>query len=320
MTIESSQSASISAHLKRNGIHYGRRLPPRRQTQAASIKHFINNDAWKASMLLASLPHIALYQNIVDNITSSSEEPSYAKVVLRLRELSDRSKQRKKDITTAEPSTAFATDRSQKFCGYCKKAGWPGISHNEIDYRWKKKDNNKTAAHTVETAITTIQDEPEWKGSIVFMTTIKINKDDGWFVDSYTTVHITNDIKDLTDIAPHREAVKTGAGMIYSTHYGTATVNGMLLSNVLYIPSFPKKLINVGDITAAGGSLTLSHDTNVLWYQGTEHKLTRVGKLWKLPQQEAHTEAHMTTDIEWHESARIETSNVEVSGRNDGWN
>ena len=89
---------------------------------------------------------------------------------------------------------------------------------------------------------------------------------------------------------------------------------------LLYIPSFPKKLINVGDITAAGGSLTLSHDTNVLRYQGTEHKLTRVGKLWKLPQQEAHTEAHMTTDVEWHESARIETSNIEVSGRNDGWN
>ena len=33
-------------------------------------------------MLLASLPHIAPYQNIMDNITGSTEGPSGAKVVL----------------------------------------------------------------------------------------------------------------------------------------------------------------------------------------------------------------------------------------------
>ena len=275
-------------------------------SQAASIKHFINNDAWKASMLLASLPHIALYQNIVDNITRSSEEPLYSKVVLRLRELSDRSKIRKKETTnTAEPSAAFASeDRTRRFCGYCKKAGWPGTSHNEIDCKWKKRDANKasTSAHTVETAITTTSDnDPIWKEYIAFMSTTDndIGSKD-WYIDSCATVHITNDINDLTNIILYREAVKTGAGMIHSTHRGTATVNGMRLYNVLLIPSFPKKLINVGDITAAGGSLTLSHGNDILTYQGNNMKLTKEGKLWKFPQQEAHA-TYQYRDMEWHE-------------------
>ena len=131
--------------------------------QAASIKHFINDDAWNASMLLPSRPQIALYQNIVDNITGSTEESSYAKIVLRLRELSDRSKIKRKEMAT-EPSTAFATERPWKFCTYCKKAGWPGTSHNEIACIWKKQDSNKASAHTTESAITTTHDDDlAWK-------------------------------------------------------------------------------------------------------------------------------------------------------------
>ena len=68
-------------------------------------------------MQLASLPHIALYQNIVDNITAPREKPSNAKLVVRLRELSDRSQIKKTGITD-EPSTALATERLSKFCGY----------------------------------------------------------------------------------------------------------------------------------------------------------------------------------------------------------
>ena len=142
-------------------------------------------------MLLASLPNIALYQNIVGNITSSVEEPSYAEVVLRLRNLSDRSKNRKRDIaSTTEPSAAFASeDRTRRFCEYCKKAGWPGTSHNEIDCKWKKQDANKasTTVHTMETAITTTLDnDPVWKGNIVFMLIIETYQNtssEDWYIE-----------------------------------------------------------------------------------------------------------------------------------------
>ena len=87
--------------------------------------------------------------------------------------------------------------------------------------------------------------------------------------------------------------------MTYSTHRGTATIHGILLHNVLLIPSFPKKLINIGDITEGGGSLTLEHGKDVLMYPGVEIKLTKVGKLWRLPRKEAH--ATTGADIEWHE-------------------
>ena len=72
--------------------------------------------------------------------------------------------------------------------------------------------------------------------------------------------------------------------MIHSTHRGTAIVNVMQLMNVLLIPSFPKKLINIGDITAAGGSLMLKYGNHVLTCQGNNITLTKVGKLWTLPQ------------------------------------
>ena len=43
-------------------------------------------------MLLITLPKIQVYQNIIDTITGRKEEPIYAKVVLRLRELSERTR------------------------------------------------------------------------------------------------------------------------------------------------------------------------------------------------------------------------------------
>ena len=146
---------------------------------------------------------------------------------------------------------------------------------------------------------TTSDDDPAWKEHIVFMSTTDLDtSSDDWYIDSCATVHIMNNFSDLTNATPYRKAVKTGAGIIHFTHRRTAIVNGMHLHNVLLIPSFPKKLINIGDITAAGGSLTLSHSNDVLRYQGNDIKLTKVGKVWKLPQQEGHA---IYSDMEWHE-------------------
>jgi len=77
-------------------------------------------------MLLPTLPKIQVYQNIIDNITGSTEDPSYAKVVLRLRELSDWTF--KKTDVSAEVATAFVTEQKVR-CQYCKSKGWPRTSH-----------------------------------------------------------------------------------------------------------------------------------------------------------------------------------------------
>ena len=52
----------------------------------AEIKNFTTNDRWKATILYISFPKVQTYQNIIDNITESTEIPSHAKVVLHLKE------------------------------------------------------------------------------------------------------------------------------------------------------------------------------------------------------------------------------------------
>ena len=268
-----------------------------------AIVHFTKSDTWKAYTLINSFPRIQPYINIIDNITSKEDTVTYANTVIRLKEISERPVRQQGRTDSEEPTTAFATeDRPRRFCGYCEKAGCSGTSHNEADCKWKKRDANKasTSAYVTESVMTTTNDDdPAWKEYIAFISTTETQRDinsSDWYIDSCATVHITNDKNDLINIILHRDGVRTGAGMIHSTHHGTAQVNGMQLTNVLLISSFPKKLINIGDITAAGGTLTLSHGNDVLRYQGIEHKLIKVGKLWKLPMAEVYM-----ADTEWHE-------------------
>lgn len=54
-------------------------------SMAAGIKNFTLTDSWKAAMLLQSLPRIQPYLNIV-MITSSEDTPTYANIVIRLKE------------------------------------------------------------------------------------------------------------------------------------------------------------------------------------------------------------------------------------------
>ena len=44
-------------------------------SMAAGIKSFTLTEKWKATMLLATLPQIQTYQNIIDNITFSNDAP-----------------------------------------------------------------------------------------------------------------------------------------------------------------------------------------------------------------------------------------------------
>ena len=148
----------------------------------------------------------------------------------------------------------------------------------------------------------THDDDSAWKEHIAFISTTETQRDTNsgdWYMDSCTTAHITNNPNDLINIIPYREGVRTGAGMFHSTNRGTAIVDGMLLMNVFLIPSFDKKLINIGDITAAAGFLMLKYGNDVLTYQGNNIKLTKVGKLWKLPQEEANMLVSMS-DQEWN--------------------
>jgi len=90
-------------------------------TLASAIKHFAHSDGWKATLLLGTLPKIPLYHSIIDNITAGTDAPAYAAIVLRLKELSDRTIQRKAKKDDHEPPTAFAMEgqRPQRFCAAC---------------------------------------------------------------------------------------------------------------------------------------------------------------------------------------------------------
>ena len=68
-------------------------------SMAADIKTFSQSDAWKASFLLATLPRIQPYINIVQNITSTEDKPTYANVIIRLKEITLRPKGLQKQET-----------------------------------------------------------------------------------------------------------------------------------------------------------------------------------------------------------------------------
>jgi len=113
---------------------------------AEGIHPLTTSDAWKGALLLSILPRIQPYLNIVDNIISKDDKPSYSEIVMRLREINPRSTKKEEKI---EPPAAFYT-QTQRFCTYYKAKGWLGTSHNEIDCRMKKRDQSRQQAHTVE--------------------------------------------------------------------------------------------------------------------------------------------------------------------------
>jgi len=71
---------------------------------AEGIHPLTTSDAWKAALLLPTLPRIQPYPNIVDNITSKEDKPSYSGIVMRLREINPRSTKREEKV---EPPAAL---------------------------------------------------------------------------------------------------------------------------------------------------------------------------------------------------------------------
>ena len=250
---------------------------------AAGARDFVNTDSWKATMLLSTLPQ---YQNIIVNTTGANSEPSYPKTVLRLRELSDRSKNvREGRKEEAEPPAVFGAKVVR--CQYCRSKGWPGTSHDERDCRTKKREQSQ------QQAIVGQQTPSEQKLHSGFAA----GRMDGseWFAASTCPVHITNDLNDLTNARLWKEPVKTGGGNVYSSHVGTTVIHGMVLSKVLYIPDFPRKLVSIGAITSDGGKALFAQNSE-LEYQGIRIPLVQEGSLFRLGMHEANL-----SDIEWHE-------------------
>jgi len=277
--------------------------------QAAQAGHSIKNslaegiyplttsDAWKGALLLSTLPRIQPYINIVDNITSKDDKPSYSGIVMRLQEINPRSIKKEEKI---EPLAAFYTQI--RFCAYYKVKGWPGTSHNEINCRTKKRDQNRQQAHTVEQPQSAPPPQPpvqngEW-AHLAFMITQGPNPDkpsQEWWADSYCLTHITNSRWDLTSMEPWVEEINTGGGPMFSTHKGTVRTHGMQLSDVLLIPNFPKKLISIGRIDDDGGSMMIGGNQNKLEYQGVSVPLTKIGRIYRLESAEANL-----TEMDWH--------------------
>lgn len=262
---------------------------------AAGIKNFSNTDSCKATMLLATLPKIQIYQNIIYSITGTTEEPAYSKVVLRLGELSERAHSRQPKSATEAPSAFTSTTM---FCGYCKKRGFPETSHNEVDCRAKKRNKNKK----LQTAHATTTKEPaevdEWLAMSFMTTTTSPQVDDThWWIDSSSTVHITHSLADLSNPQPHRQAVKTGGGVVHSTHKGSIFIHGTRLSNCLFVPTFPKKLLSMSTLASLGWNLFLCKSHGELEKEGVRVPLVEEGSIYRLRTEEVH----LVTDMEWQE-------------------
>jgi len=75
---------------------------------------------------------------------------------------------------------------------------------------------------------------------------------------------------------------------MFSTHKGTVRTHGMLLSDVLLILNFPKKLISIGRMDDDGGSMTIGDNENKLEYQGVAVPLTKIGRIYRLDSAEAN--------------------------------
>ena len=169
-------------------------------SMAAGIKSFTLSEGCKATMLLATLPQIQTYQNIIDEITSSNDAPIYANVVLRLTELSDKTHQYT-HLTATAPPVDPPTDE------------WSALTTTDIssgvDHR-------------------------------------------SWWLDSCSSVHITHDLNDLVDPQPHIQAVRMGDGATYSSHKGSAIINHIILTGVLCVPLFPRKLLSLAILEEQG--------------------------------------------------------------------
>jgi len=147
-------------------------------------------------------------------------------------------------------------------------------------------------------ALVTISEDHDTEQNACFLTSIDgtTSAQEGWWADSCSTVHITNDLSDKSNPQLYVWVITTGAGPVFSTHIGTTTVQGINLMGVLVVPNFPRKIISTGDITSQGGRLSLGQKVGELTFQGRTIRLIAVGKLHKVEEEEA-----MTTDMEWHE-------------------
>ena len=124
---------------------------------------------------------------------------------------------------------------------------------------------------------------------------------EGWWANSCSTVHITNDIQDVSNAQSCVRAVKTGGEVTYSIYTGMAIVQGLDLIGTLVVPNFPRKIIATGEITSKGRELMLTELIGKLSYQGTTIQLLPVGKLFKIQELVEIWDTAMTTDAEWHE-------------------
>jgi len=85
-------------------------------------------------------------------------------------------------------------------------------------------------------------------------------------------VHIANDLRELHDPQSCIKSITTGAGPVFSTHIGIATVQGIDLVGVMVVPDFQKKNISTVDITSQGGQLSLAEKTSQLTFRGKNYQ------------------------------------------------
>jgi hypothetical protein len=99
------------------------------------------SDVAKMAFFLGTLTN--KYSLVVQSITFQDKLPSFHSVTLTLRQLAINrpSQEKANNQTTISPTTAFAANRQDKICNYCKRfRGISGRGHDENECRNKKFD------------------------------------------------------------------------------------------------------------------------------------------------------------------------------------
>ena len=272
-------------------------------SMAAGIKNLTLTDSWKAAMLLQSLLKIQPYLNIVMNIASSEDTPTYANVVIRLKE-TQYNKVRSHTTastsdSTATTASAFATSE-RKSCGYCKSKGRPWNSHWEKGC-WSKSDNDKKKQQVNST--TTDENMAEnWYGELAFATA-SISADNGagtaWAVDNACTSHMTPYLTDLQDSTPHIINIMSSSNtQMQSSHIGTvSTPFGQLTAFV--VSQLARRLISCGELERQGAKMILcENQREICLPDGSIIPMEKRGNLY-FPAVEGEQAA--ATITEWHQ-------------------
>jgi hypothetical protein len=227
-------------------------------TFAGILKPLTQSDVAKTAFFLGTLND--KYSLVVQSITFQDKLPSFHSVTLTLRQLATNrpSQERAHNQTTISPTTAFAANRQDRICNYCKRfRGTSSRGHDENECRNKKFDTSRKniAQYATDDSTnnnTTYESEnSEW----AFSTTTKPGGNNQWIYDTGASTHITPRLEPLENPCTDNTKVWTASGKYeVATYRGDVTITqkdpstnkliSVKITNILCLPNSPQNLLS----------------------------------------------------------------------------